>query len=176
MNQNKAHKLTLKELEKIFNSEYKKLCLLAYGFINDLDLSKDIVQDVFTKVLEKRVPLKNKDNIEGYFYTAVKNKCLDFKRSKYAKDVKTYSSEDLEVLQKENYLISEIITLETSEVVERAIESLPDKCAEVIKLSIENYKNHEIAEEMNISINTVKDHKKKAYEKLRKILSCLIIK
>ncbi|GAA3613131.1 RNA polymerase sigma-70 factor [Flavivirga amylovorans] len=169
MDQNKTHELTMKEFENIFNRLYESLCLIANKYVNDLDLSEDIVQDVFIKAWENKVPFKNKNKIEGFFYTAVKNKSLDFLRSKYAKDVETYSSEGLETLQTERYFLRESVIIETSSLVERALELLPDKCAEAMRLSIESYTNKEIADEMDISVNTVKDHKKVAYKKLRKM-------
>lgn len=175
MDQNKARELTLKEFEKIFNHLYDSLCLFAYKYVNDLDLSEDIVQDVFIKIWENKVSFSDKDKIVGLFYTAVKNKSLDFLRSKYAKDVKAYSSQDLETLQTESYFLSEAIIIETSDVIERTIKSLPNKCAEVMRLGIENYTNKEIAEEMNISIYTVKEYKKMAYQKFRKTLGYLRI-
>ncbi|MDO5970415.1 RNA polymerase sigma-70 factor [Flavivirga aquimarina] len=170
MYKNKAHELTIKEFENIFNRLYELLCLFAHKYVNDLNLSKDIVQDVFIKVWEDKGVFCDEDKIEGLFYTAVKNKSLDFLRSKYAKDVKAYPLEDLETMQTENYFLSEVIIVETSNAIERALESLPSKWVEVMRLSIANYKNKEIAEEMNISVYTVKEYKKKAYRKLRKIL------
>ncbi|GAA3622264.1 RNA polymerase sigma-70 factor [Flavivirga jejuensis] len=176
MDQNKAHELTLKEFENIFNRLYDSLCLFANKYVNDLNLSEDIVQNVFIKVWEDKVFFHDKDKIVGFLYTAVKNKSLDFLRSKYAKYVKAYSLEDLETLQTENYFISEAIILETSDIIERTIKSLPNKCAEVMRLSIENYANKEIAKKMNISVYTVKEYKKIAYQELRKTLGYLRIK
>jgi RNA polymerase sigma-70 factor (ECF subfamily) len=43
----------------------------------------------------------------------------------------------------------------------------------VIRLSIKDYTNDEIAKALSISVNTVKDHKKVAYRKLRKLLGFL---
>jgi DNA-binding NarL/FixJ family response regulator len=54
-----------------------------------------------------------------------------------------------------------------------AIRTLPDKAAQVIRLSIKDYTNDEIAKALSISVNTVKDHKKVAYRKLRKFLGFL---
>ncbi|AUP78043.1 RNA polymerase sigma-70 factor [Flavivirga eckloniae] len=176
MDQNKLRKLTSKEFEEIFNRLYDSLCLFAHKYVNDLGVSEDIVQNVFIKVWEDKVVFRDEDRIVGFFYTAVKNKSLDYLRSKYAKDVKAYTSEDLETLQTENYFLSEAILIETSDVIEKTMKSLPNKCAEAMRLSIENYTNKEIAEEMNISIYTVKEYKKMAYQKFRKALSYLRIK
>ncbi|MDO5970414.1 sigma-70 family RNA polymerase sigma factor [Flavivirga aquimarina] len=186
MNQNKAQELTIKEFENIFNRLYDRLCIFAYGYVNDLDLSKDIVQEVFTKVWEDKILFENKDRIERFFYKAVKNKSIDFLRSKRAKDVKPYPLEGLETLLMESYFLSEVIMIETSDAyeseielpnfIERAVKLLPNKYAETIRLSIKNYTNKEIAKEMNISIHTVKDYKKESYKKLRKTLSFLRVK
>lgn len=176
MDQNKTHELTLKEFEDIFNRLYEALCLFAHKYVKDLDRSEDIVQEVFIKVWEDKVPFKNKDKIEGFFYTVVKNKSLDFLRSKYAKDVEAYPLEDMETLQKESYFLREAIVIESSNLVERVLKLLPNKCAEAMRLSIESYTNKEIAEEMNISVYTVKEYKKTAYEKLRKSLGYLRVK
>ncbi|GAA3622272.1 sigma-70 family RNA polymerase sigma factor [Flavivirga jejuensis] len=175
MDQSKEYELTLKEYENFFNRRYKSLCLFANEYVNDLDDSEDIVQNVFIKVWEDKVSFKSKDKIESFFYTAVKNKSLDFLRSKYVKNVNTYPLEDLEALQTENYNLPEAVILETSDIIERELKALPSKAAKAIRLSIENYKNKEIAEEMNISIHTVKSYKKESYQKLRKTLSFLRI-
>ena len=173
MYQNNANELTLKEFKNIFNREYVKLCELAHKYVKDSDCSEDIVQNVFVKVWENKNHFKNKDNIEGYFYTSVRNKSIDFLKSKYAKNVKAYPVEDLEILQTEDYYLSEVITIKTADIIDRAIESLSNKCAKAIRLSIESYTNREIAEEMAISIHTVKEYKKKGYKDLRKKLAYL---
>ena len=63
--------------------------------------------------------------------------------------------------------MSEAVVMKTTVIIENAIKALPDKAAQVIRLSIKNYTNDEIAKKLSISVNTVKDHKKVAYRKLR---------
>ena len=48
-----------------------------------------------------------------------------------------------------------------------AIDSLPKKQREIFLLTMKGKKNSEIAEAMNISVNTVKSQKKSGLEKLR---------
>ena len=64
----------------------------------------------------------------------------------------------------------EAIIIETSQIIDNAINTLPNKCAHIIRLSIKNLTNSEIANELGISINTVKAQKKIAYKKLRPLL------
>ncbi len=167
MNLTKPQKLTLNEFEKIYYRLYTPLCLFANTYVNDLDISQDIVQDVFVKVWEDKLSFENQDKIDAFFYIAVKNKSLDFLKSKYSKDFKAYATEDLEILQSEAHFISEIAIIEASTTIENVLKLLPKRCAEAMRLSIKYYKNKEIAEKMNISVDTVKEYKKKSYKKLR---------
>ena len=59
---------------------------------------------------------------------------------------------------------------ETHFVLYEAIRQLTPQCQQVIKLHLEGKSNKEIAEEMQISIVTVKSHKMVAYNKLREML------
>lgn len=135
------NQFTLSEFEKIFNRLYAPLCLFANKYVDDLSLSKDIVQNVFIKVWEDKVIFQDKKKIEEFFYTAVRNKSLDYLRSKCAKDFKVYPTEDLKTLQTENYFITETIIWDTSAIIQNAMNSLPKKTAQAIRLSIEDYNN-----------------------------------
>ena len=165
--------LSLREFDFFFNRLYSPLCLFANTYVNDVKDSEDIVQDVFIKVWEKKIFFENQNKVEGFFYIAVKNKSLDFLRSKHAKDFKAYSNGDLEILQKENHFIKEIVIIKASILIENAINSLSPKCAVAMRLGFKGYTNKEIAVEMEISIETVKRHKKIAYKVLRKTLGNL---
>jgi RNA polymerase sigma-70 factor (ECF subfamily) len=76
----------------------------------------------------------------------------------------------MEDMETEPFYLREVVVLETHNIVEKAIKTLPKKCAQIIRLSINNFTNPEIATELGISINTVKAQKKIAYKKLKPIL------
>ncbi len=156
--------------EKVFDRLNNPLCLFAYKYVNDFKTSEDIVQNVFIKVWEDdTISFHDMKKVDGLFYTIVKNKSLDFLRSKYAKDVQAYPIENLEIFQTEKYNLKETFIVDTSTIIHNAINSLPNKCGYVMKLSLKGYSNKEIASEMQLSVQTVKVHKKNAYKKLRKI-------
>ncbi len=165
--------LTLKDYNKLFKSLYTQLCVFAYKYRNDLEISKDIVQEVFIKVWEDKTTFQDEDHTTGYFYKAVRNKCLNHLKSKRHLLTERYGQTNLESYETEEFLMSEAVVVETTVIIENAIRTLPAKAAQVIRLSIKNYTNEEIAKALSISINTVKDHKKVAYNKLRKILGFL---
>ncbi len=166
-------KVAINRLEETFNRLFYPLCVFAYNYVKDVKQVEDIVQEIFVKAWESGLLDKNNDNIDGYLYKATRNRCIDFLRSKYAKDFKAYPHEDIELLQNETHFLKEVITIDTVGIVQNAIKSLPDKCGQVIELSIKQLSNKEIAEEMAISVDTVKMQKKIGYKKLRELLSHL---
>lgn len=170
------NQLTLKGYKQLFESLYPQLCVFAYKYLNDFETSKDLVQDVFIKVWEDKITFENENHATGFFYKAVKNKCLDYLKSKRYKVTERYELAKIETYETEAFFMSEAVVIETTAVIENAINTLPNKSAQVIRLSIKDYTNNEIARQLSISVNTVKGHKKVAYRKLRDLLSFLIIK
>lgn len=164
---------TLKDYNKLFKSLYPQLCVFAYKYLNDLEISKDIVQEVFIKVWEDKTAFEDEDHTTGYFYKAVRNKCLNDLKSKRHLLTERYGEQNIETYETEEFLMSEAVVVETTVIIEKAIKELPNKAAQVIRLSIKDYTNDEIAKKLSISVNTVKDHKKVAYRKLRNLLGFL---
>ncbi|TYQ00193.1 RNA polymerase sigma-70 factor (ECF subfamily) [Tenacibaculum adriaticum] len=164
------YKLSLKEYENLFDKQYVSLCLFANNYISDLEVSKDLVQDVFIKIWEYKIKFQSENSIKSYLYTSVKNKSLDYLKNKRVKTTDYFSIAEMEKLETEPFFLSEVVISETSSIIEQAINTLPNKCAIIIRMSIKNFTNSQIAEELNISINTVKTQKKIAYKKLRPLL------
>lgn len=164
------YQLSLKEYRKLFDSLFVSLCVFANKYVNNLDVSKDVVQDVFIKVWENKIEFKNEKTIKSYLYTAVKNKSLDHLKSKRVKTTENYSPSDIEKLDNKTYFLREVVIEETSSIIDNAINTLPFRCAQIIRLSIKEFTNPQIAEELGISINTVKAQKKIAYKRLRPLL------
>ena len=72
---------TLKEFENAFPLNQKKYQNYALQFIHESNDAKDLVNDSFAKLWEKRSEISD-SNIEAYFYTIIKNNCLDYLRRK----------------------------------------------------------------------------------------------
>lgn len=73
---------TLNDYNTLFKSLYPALCVFAYKYLNNLETSKDIVQEVFIKVWEDKTTFQDENHITGYFYKTVRNKCLNHLKSK----------------------------------------------------------------------------------------------
>lgn len=165
-----SYKLSLEDYKKLFQNKYKTLCLFANRYIDDIESSKDLVQNVFIKIWEDKIEFINEASISSYLYTSVKNKCLDYLKSKNYKAFEKMTPLTMETFESHSFFMREVVILETSDIIEKAINTLPVKCAEIIRLSAKSLTNFEIASALDISINTVKSQKKIAYKRLRPLL------
>lgn len=161
----------MREFKEVFESLYPSLCLFANNYVKDVSIAKDIVQDVFIKIWENEKTLKSKNSNKAYLYISVKNKCIDYLKSKQFRVInRQIPLESLDVLESDKYFNKEVILIETSQIIERAVNSLPEKYSQIINLSMKNFTNKEIAQALSLNINTVKTQKKIAYQKLRPLL------
>ena len=74
---NRLAKGDLKAFEMLYDEHYESLCHYAQGFVFDLDTSREIVQDVFVRIWEKRAALLGEESLKSYLYRSVHNQCLD---------------------------------------------------------------------------------------------------
>ena len=126
------------------------------------ELVEDIVQDVFIKIWENNLRISNGVSLDSYLYVAVRNGCVSYIR-------RVKPSEGLEVIAEREV---EETLLEDWKFVWDAVEELPERCRLVLKLVVlEDMKYAEVAERLDISINTVKGQMKIAYRELRKKFS-----
>lgn len=167
INPNRA---SYKEYKELFDTYFYPLCSFAFKFLNDYEASKDVVQEVFIRIWNKNISFKEDKVIKSYLYTSVRNKSLDVLKSSSYRLSTSLSQSDIKILESESYFSRELIVEESSRLINEAINTLPYKCKQIIKLSLSGYKNDEISQELSISINTVKAQKRIAYSKLRVML------
>lgn len=173
MSKHKAYTLDLDGLKQVFDALYPSLCLFACKYLEDMDTSKDVVQEVFIKIWERTPKFKSPNATKGYFYNAVKNRCLDYLKSKHVRAFGYAAPEHLAQIQSEDYFLSQVVTVETYDQLYRAIGGLQGKTAKVIQLSLNGYSTNDIAEELSITPSTVRTQRSVAFKKLRAALGNL---
>ncbi len=139
-----------------------------------MDTSEDMVQEVFIKIWEQKIQYVNFNATKSFLYTSVRNRCLDYLKSKYHRSVIQSPDIDFDQMVTEEFFHTQLTIIDTYSQLETAIKQLPNKCEQVIRLSLKAYTNKEIAEELSISKNTVKSQKRIAYDKLRHSLGSLL--
>ena len=152
------------DFNDLFRYNYRPLCLYALHYLQDVDLAEDIVQESYTALWEKLQEGAHVLNRKSYLYMMVRNRCLDHLRKKEIpteslKPYDTYGIIDDDDAQERSQTEARLWT---------AIDSLPDKCREVFIMSKrDGMKYEEIADELNLSVNTVRNQISKALKVLK---------
>jgi RNA polymerase sigma-70 factor (ECF subfamily) len=134
----------------------------ALGITRSIPLAEEIVQDTFVKLWQHRDELPDIQKFEPWFFTIIRNLCYSALR-KLALDRKTQSAHEKQPTQQVATAEEILITRENRELVQSAINQLPEQQRRVYLLSQDAGMTYEeIATELNISRNTVKEHLKRA--------------
>jgi RNA polymerase sigma-70 factor (ECF subfamily) len=153
--------------EALFKTYYSELTIHAKRFIYDLEASKEIVQDLFVNIYEKRLNLEINSSLRAYLYKSVQNRCINLINSsktkeKYALYVKQNSVET------ENQVDREMNNIELEAALHNAISNLPPKCRMIFKMNrFDGLTNGEIALKLDLSKRTVETQITKALKILR---------
>lgn len=102
--------------------------------------------------------------VKSFLYTAVRNKALN--ELEHSKVVFEYAQKVIEK-RKDSFFHDAVVEEETCRMLTDAIDKLPDQMRAIMRLAMEGKKNGEIAEYLNVSVETVHTLKKIAYKKLR---------
>ena len=156
--------------EWLFRKYYEKLCQWAYHYLRDHDSSEEIVQDLYYNLWRNRSSLEFHVSVKSYLYKAVSNNCKMLIRNKGRR-----SSIEADLAAQNKGSVAEPEELmevkEIREVVNRTLNELPDKPAQIFRMSrYEGLKYREIAEKLSISIKTVEANMGKALKIFRKNL------
>jgi RNA polymerase sigma-70 factor (ECF subfamily) len=144
--------------------------VFAQSLIKDSDKSKDMLQDVWLSLWERRQAVNN-ENIKAYLMQAVK-----FRVYKELRDGKLLTEQETYLANLPHEHASDAILeqKELEETIDRWVEKLPPKRKEVFRLSrYDDLSNKEIAAKLNISQRTVETHISHALKFLREKLGPL---
>jgi RNA polymerase sigma-70 factor (ECF subfamily) len=149
----------------LFNDMYAGLCLFAERFLMISSESEDLVQEVFVKLWDKFETFNSLSAIKAYLYQATRNACLNSIRHEKVK--RKYETHQVHQVESESYFLKQVVEEETTRLIASSIEELPPQCRKILQLSMQGLKNHEIADDLGISVNSVKTQKGIAYKTLR---------
>ncbi len=129
-------------------------------------MAEEIVEDCMIHIWEHRQDMEHVHNFKSYLYTMVKNRAYSYLR-KNKKEIPLHTISHDSIAAEVQYVIEE----ESHAIIIQALEALPPKCKKVFKLScLDGVKYKDIAEEMNISVNTVKSQRTRAVELIKRQL------
>ena len=158
--------------EKAFTIAYelynKLIYVLSYRYLMDEERAKDVVQYVFVKLWEYRAELNIGISLKNFLFTMAKNYILNLIRNENTALEKQYEIAQ-QVLGYEDDLVEKLERREQMSLFYQALAKLPEQKKRICVMKIrEEMSNKEIAERLNVSINTVKTHYAEALKLLRR--------
>jgi len=150
---------------QLFRQYYQPLLFFAMQYIADEEECHDIVNGVFED-LWRHIHQIDESKIKSFLYTSVRNRCIDYvRRMKLKKQYVEFTE-----LMSERYIQADeqIEQKETKQRITEILNVLKPPTKEILEACyIQGKKYKEVAEEMKISISTVKKHMVRALKILR---------
>lgn len=153
--------------EQIYNSYHYTIYGFArYYLQNDIE-AEDIASETFVKLWKLRANFDNLGNVLAFLRITTRNACLDY--IKFKKRQLANKQELFYLLPDDDQkaFAADEIKNEVLKHIHSAIESLPKKSRRVMQMSVAGMKNGEIAQELNVSVQTVMNQKTSALKVIR---------
>lgn len=147
-----------------------KIYTLALTYLKSPLPSQDIVQEVFIKVWEKRGQLHEVKNFPAYLHVMTRNLLID----QLQKKLPVYNENtwaDNVLTEDRNLPQQQLDYRELATLIQQAVEQLPLRQQQVYRLSRDQHLTHQqIARELKLSYDTVREHMSKALKTIRSII------
>lgn len=156
--------MTEKEFEDIYRQHYARMYRLARTMLYDADESKDVVSDIFARLLRDG-DRPQKDRMEGYLMTAVRNRCRDVLNRKSVQErvEKHFLQESMQ---------SQIVSMNDDDRLERLMQfieaELPPLSQQIFRLRfLSEMSYEEVAQAAGMSKVTVYNHLSQSLQRVR---------
>ena len=144
----------------------KKLLRFATHFLKDDELARDVVQDVFLKLWQKKDTLDEVENIEAFAMRMTRNRCLDVLRNNKAVPIDGETDRLLKAQTADVH--SKVELSETAQQIGQLIRRLPDLQRNVMQMrDLEQLSYDEIAEITGLQVNAIRVNLSRARKKVR---------
>lgn len=155
------------QFDKIFKRYFVRLCSYAHSIIGSEGVAEDMVQEAFIVLSQnKEVLQKPEIFIKSFLYTSVRNICLNHVRRRnlsYRFNHETIN----DGLDHADYL-NDLIKAEIFGELHKELSRLPKQCKRICELIyLEEKSYEEVADEMDLSINTIKTQRQRALKYLK---------
>ena len=156
--------MTKEEFELIYRRHYAPMYRLARRLLYDPQESKDVVSEVFARLLRSGV-MPDSDKMEGYLMTAVRNRCSDVLSHKSMQ-------ERVEKLYLQEAIESQTPTMGDDERIERLMQfieaELPMLSQEIFRLRfLSEMSYEEVAQTIGVSKVTVYNHLSQSLQRIK---------
>ena len=156
-------------LRQIYHRYKDDLFTVAMALLADPDAAEDCVHDVFVHFADVPADMRANRNLKGYLMRCVANRAKNLIRKRQSQPVHQMDEQDY--VSEQDCPEGRLIVSEESMRIFEAMAKLPAEQCEVVTLHIHGQmKFRQIAEQLDISINTVQSRYRYGIEKLRTFL------
>ena len=166
--------MTKEEFESIYRQHYAKMYRLAMTMLYDADESKDVVSDIFARLLRERLRVgasagmkyhPQQNQMEGYLMTAVRNRCRDVLSHKSIR-------ERVERLFLQESMQSHIVSMNDDDRLELLMQfieaELPPLSQQIFRLRfLREMSYEEVAQAAGVSKVTVYNHLSQSVQRIK---------
>lgn len=152
---------------EVYNKLYRKLFLFANSLITNTEEARDIVTESFIKLWSQDNYFANMSHLQVYFYTVIKNACIDYlRRDKLKAKIENRLVKEEHIT--ENVIEKKYQEAELVQILYDRINQLPDRMQQVFKLTyLDGFSRTEVAQMLNLSENTIRNTNAAAMKALR---------
>lgn len=155
---------------KIYEKYHRAVYGIAFKYLKNKSLAEDAVHDVFVKLWDHRKKIDVGQSLKGFLFTTTKNHVLNMIRDRKRDEEKNKQYSHLKPTT-QNKTIAKLTLKNYKQVFEYFLEQLPEGKKEIFELKMQEGKtNKNIAQELDISINTVKSQYYQASKFIKKQL------
>lgn len=156
--------MTKEKFEEIFRRHYPAMYRLAKTMLYDADECKDVVSEVFTRLLRGDI-IPEDERIEGYLMTSVRNRCRDVLSHK---DVR----QRVEKLYSQELIQSQVVYINDDDRLERLMQfvesEFPPLTQQIFRLRfLREMTYEEVAQTVGVSKVTVYNHLSQSLQKIK---------
>ncbi len=155
--------------ETIYKAYFRKLYALSFRYVKNQAIAEELTNDVFMMLWENAGKIAINQSLGAYLSRSVINLSLTYLK----KNQRLYNQSEIYARDTSFTEVSDDVDLaaiyeEKLLLIEQILDTLPPQCRRIILMSkYEKMKQQDIADQLGISIKTVKNHLTIAYEKIR---------
>jgi len=157
---------------ELFKRYNRLLFVHAFRLLGDEEEARDIVQDVFTLLWDRRGEMNFTSNFSGFLYTMIRYRVFDGIAHKKVAEKYLHSIKDF-FAKGEAKTDHRLRTRELEAIIEKEIAMLPSHLRATFELRRKGLTHKEIAGQLDISEKTARNQASKAMKLLRGKLSIL---
>lgn len=168
--------IRLRESDKeAFRFLYERYSRVIYGNILKLvhheDVADDLLQDVFVKIWEHRAKINPELSFRAYLFTCSRHFVFNFKR-RLKLEIETAIQLAIGYDDANDAITNLLQAKEAEALVERVVGKLPEQRQRIFRLcKLDGLSYQEVADALNISVSTVRDHMVKANKFIKERLT-----